>query len=215
MKKYLSIIVLVGLLSASGTQAKTDVYQQERDLHEQTQLLREGKYGSAAKKGALAGAAMGGYLGYKSRPEAPEANLAGAAYGGQMAGELAEAGMERASHAGKTVGKTIGGAGKGAIIGAAVAVALKAGLRQWQLKKINGILQDRTDVSDFKALSHEQAMLIVAAYKRNVPMMKRLIMNMPAFVNQRGVWQALAELFYNKKPSSSRVNDLKEIIKLS
>ncbi len=97
------------------------------------------------------------------------------------------------------------GAAVGSAAGTGIAAVSGAGLRMWQVRKINNTLKELTVLGGFEALSREQAMLFVAAYKRNIPMIKLLVNRLPDFVNRSGVWEALTQLFFNQKPTSSLV----------
>ena len=83
-------------------------------------------------------------------------------------------------------------------------------------EKINSILEKRTIFSSLWKLSLEQRILFEAAYQHNIAMMKLLIDYQPNFVDQIGVWKALTELYFNKKPTPGRIQRLKvEISKAS
>ena len=100
----------------------------------------------------------------------------------------------------------------GAMVGLGAGADLVHSMETWQQDKINNVLETRTSFTSLKKLPQEQATLIVAAYRRNLPMMKLLIDHQPEFVTQTGVWKALTELYFNKKPTSGRVQRLKEMV---
>ncbi len=76
-------------------------------------------------------------------------------------------------------------------------------------KKISSILEKRTIFSSVWELSLEQRILFESAYQHNIAMMKLLIEYQPNFVDQIGVWKALTELYFNKKPTPGRIQRLK------
>ena len=98
------------------------------------------------------------------------------------------------------------------MIGILAASSLIIDIQDSQLDRIDRVLEIRTSFTSLKELSREQAILIIATYRRNIPMMKLLINHQPEFVTQTGVWKALTELYFNQKPTSGRIQRLKEMI---
>lgn len=219
MKKVLSLLILAPLMTNHTTRAATPLSDEEA-LQEQTRFLQQGEQtplkeqlkeaARRAKYGAVAGGALGGLAGGKTYT--PE----------EVQGEI-ERQIEKIEALRKTVGSYATGAAVGAAAGAAtvaVQAAFKAGLRMWQVHKINQILREKTMLADFRTFPVGQAMFFVAAYKRNTTLMRQLI-NRSATVPgdpintllaQKGVWNALAELFYNKKPTKAMVERLKKLV---
>ena len=116
--------------------------------------------------------------------------------------------IHAASHSGGT------GKSTGATVGATTAAlkaAYRAGLPARQVDKINHVLQNRTNLDNFKLLPKRQAMLFIAAYKKDEPLLKRLVDELAdLFWEKRGVWNALAELFFDEPPTDMSVRRLKE-----
>ncbi len=211
MKKMISLFAVVGLLAHISAYA---VDLSEEELQEQTRLMQEGEGVGAALKQSGRGARTGAKWGA----------LAGSVVG--TVGGLSEADEKSgllipksAISGGYAVGGAGVGAGAGAAVGAAlgaarvaIPMALRSGLRMWQVRKINNVLQERTTLDGFATLPQGQAMLFVAAYKRNIPMVKLLVNRLSDFVNQEGVWKALTQLFFNETPTSARVKRLQKLI---
>ncbi len=205
MKKMISLFAVVGLLAHISAYA-ADL--SEAELQEQTRLMQEGERLDTARlrKGTAKGAAKGAFYGagiggiYKALPEEEDDPLSL-----ENKGDIA-IGVAGGAGAGAAVGAALGAAQ------VAISMALKSGLRMWQVRKINNVLKERTTLDGFATLPQGQAMLFVAAYKRNVPMVKLLVNRLSDFVNQEGVWKALTELFFNETPTSVRVKRLQKLI---
>ena len=202
MKKMISLLAVVGLLAHISAYALS-----EAELQEQTRLMQEGMAAGlrkGAQKGAAWGAGIGGLVGLAKAPGTYKSGTAEGLSGG-------------AEVAARVTATQVGiGAAAGAAVGSAVGTGIAAvsgpGLRMWQVRKINNALKDLTALGNFKKLPQEQAMLFVAAYKRNVPMTKLLVNRLPDFVNQQGIWKALTKLFFNETPTSARVKRLQKLI---
>lgn len=207
MKKSL-LFGAVLVLSAPFMAYAADISKEEKALQEHVEFMRGEKsfYREKAKKGAKIGAAAGAVMlgGVAiTHPKYMESGI-------QEEAKRKGYSKPMQSFAGVPKGVTVGALG-GAIIGSMWSIPIAQGLQWWQRRKIDGAVNEHLDVS-FKTMTKLQAMLVVAAYKRNVPLMKVLINRLPDFVNQKGVWQALTELFMNKKPTSARVKELKKLI---
>ncbi len=220
-KKMISLLAMSALLANISAYA-ADLSEEE--LQEQTRLMQEGEGFGATLKQSARGARTG--VKWGARAGAVVGVVGGAAtastpVGGDttyVIGAVQEALPVTVGVGGAVVGAAVG-AGAGAAVGGAlgaakvaISTALRAGLRMWQIRKINNVLQERTTLNSFATLPRGQAMLFVAAYKRNIPVMKRLIGRLSDFVNQEGVWKALTELFFNEKPTSARVQRLQKLI---
>jgi len=212
MKKRSFLGLVIGLLSMHFISYTVDMQEQEKELTERVEMLRGERpyYGQAIRKGAAYGALAGSLIG-----------AGGAATGeissqdSYMAGISGIAtGSKRAEKAGAVAGMGLLGAGGGALVGAMWSAPVAASLRWWQVRKISNALKNHTGLN-FKTMPKEQAMLLVAAYRHNIPMMKVLINRQPDFVHQNGVWQALTELFYNQKPTFIRLKQLQQMIQES
>lgn len=193
MKK--ALVIISGLLVAGLCHA-ANVSKEERALQQRTQELQQGGgYGKTALKGGVIGGATGVAV-----PTVGAGVLTGGMYAGMESVGSSGRGSGVFSTGFKEGATGIGSetvaasAGIGAMIGAAVAVARQAGINAWQLRKINNALNKHGVATPFRMLPPNQAMLLVAAYKRNLPMLKVLVEREAIFVNQPGVWNALAEL---------------------
>ena len=79
------------------------------------------------------------------------------------------------------------------------------------LYKIEKALALFTDLC-FKDLDLKSAMMVVAAYEHNILMMQKLAPKVSQFLNQDGVWQALAELFVKGEATNDVVAELKRSV---
>lgn len=208
MKKSFVLGAVIALC-AQSIMGSDNLSTQEKELEKQTEWLRGERSLTREHfaKGVGYGAATGAVLG-----------AGGAAVGAfnpddTLLGPVVKAlgGSKKAQKAASVAG--MGGYGSlgGAIIGAMWSIPIAQSLQWWQRRKINTAVNEHLG-SNFKAFTKPQAMLIVAAYKRNVPLMQLLIDRQPEFMNQDGVWQLLTELFYNQKPTKSRVKELQKMI---
>ena len=94
---------------------------------------------------------------------------------------------------------------------AALNVARNYALLQWQIRKISGVLNEYAQL-EFKSLPEEYALILVAAYKRNVPVLKSLVEIHEEFLSEKGIWKVITQLFYNQKPTKNRVKELQKMI---
>jgi len=179
--------------------------RKEQALREETRLLQEGYSKKDIAKQTVKGAALGatvlpaalgaGVMVYDDGLSA--ANIAAGALAGlDQTYDKKYRGIAPAVFAGT---------------GAALNVARNYALMMWQVKKISDALSRHTNF-EFKSLPIEQAMLVVAAYKRNVPLLKSVAEIQAEFMNEKGVWKVVTELFYNQRPTKSRVRELQRMI---
>ena len=186
MKKCLSIVIVI--LFTQNVAYAVRRSQKEERLRAQAEFLQEGTIPSLrdaargavrdAARGAVIGAGVGlGVAGYKT---------------GRASGSQPLSSQQRKGGREIVKGSAVAGASLGFIAG----MAKDEGLRRWQLYKIQLSISKYT-ILNFETLSQEQAMLMIAAYKRDISMMQELIKRQPLFVNKEGVWQALTEFFFN------------------
>ena len=208
MKKSLVLGAVIALC-AQSIMGSDNLSTQGKELEKQTEWLRGERSLTREHfaKGVGYGAATGAVLG-----------AGGAAVGAFNPDDtfseplMNELGFsKKAQKAASVAGMGVQGSLAGAITGAMWSMPIAQGLKWWQRRKINNAVNEHLDGS-FNTFTKPQAMLIVAAYKRNVPLMKLLIDRQPEFMNQDGVWQLLTQLFYNQKPTKSRVKELQKMI---
>ncbi len=87
----------------------------------------------------------------------------------------------------------------------------KAGINAYHRNNINNVLAKYTEYSDINKLNLAQAALIVAAYKGNLALVTQLSKQLPEFVAQSGVLEAVAVLLEKKKALKRDKNEV-EII---
>lgn len=231
MKKVLCIMVGLLVVTITNTQ---DISKSERALQKRERELRGGaryaarQYGETAAKGAAAGAVLALPLLTGAAAAGRENTIPGAIATGAgsalkaIPGQFRDVANEvRKDHSDKMENLLVTGlvATAGASIGAAIGVAIQAGINTLQLRRINNVLQ-KHNIIPFKQLSAEQAMLVIAAYQRKLSMLKVLTERESAFIDQPGVWDALAELAgtdvanFKSEIKNQRLNrDLRIIVK--
>lgn len=230
MKKVLCIMVGLLVVTITNTQ---DISKSERALQKRERELRGGaryaarQYGETAAKGAAAGAVLALPLLTGVAAAGRENTIPGAIATGAGSTLVAIPGqfIDIANEARKDNRDTdyFQGLGlvatAGASIGAAIGVAIQAGINTLQFRRINNVLQ-KHNITPFKQLSAEQAMLVIAAYQRKLSMLKVLTERESAFIDQPGVWDALAELAgtdvanFKSEIKNQRLNrDLRIIVK--
>jgi len=209
MKKSLLFGAVI-MLSVYGVVLPQELTKEEKKLIRQAEVLRaeRGSYRRNLAKGTAIGAAAGAALGA----------------GGVAAGEIDPdetfsapiakmlTGSKHAGKAGGILGMSVQGALGGAVAGAIWSIPYTATMQWWQRRKVSRIVNEHTGFN-FKTIPMRQALVFVAAYKRNVPLLQKLITEQSGFVLQSGVWKALTELFFNDYPVSSRVRKLQKMIK--
>lgn len=87
-----------------------------------------------------------------------------------------------------------------AIVWTPLRMAFAYGMRWWQVKRINNILQKYTSYN-FYTLPLPGAMLVLAAYRKDINAMRTLARKTTTFINKPGVWQALAHLYQGPERS--------------
>ncbi len=207
MKKSLLLGAVIALCSQSII-SSGNLSTQEKELEKQTEWLRGERSlkREHLAKGTAVGAATGAALLAGAAAVDPEYIDSG------LEEEVRRKGGSRAERSLAATPKALAvGASAGATIGAMWSLPIARGLQWWQRRKINNAVNEHLD-SNVKVLTKPQAMLVIAAYKRNLPMLKVLIDRQLEFVNQDGVWKLLTELFYNQKPIKSRVKELQKMI---
>lgn len=202
MKKQYSVLLLI---AAFGGMQAAELAKDPRyaKIKHAVDLLRENIYAPIAKN-ALSGAVLG----------------ASTASGGLMlAGPEKRAKVEEwylnrefyLPHENTDIAAYRIGIVGGALAGA-VAGAGKAELqRRYTIWRINTIL--RTTAYDFMKLPINEAIMVYAAYKHDLPAMHTALPQVQRFLKKRNVWQALAQLYFGAS-TPEHVSRLKEALEI-
>jgi hypothetical protein len=207
MKKSLLFGAVI-MLSVYGVVLPQELTKEEKKLIRQAEVLRaeRGSYRRNLAKGTAIGAATGAAMLGATAVIDPDYIESGFS---EMA---AQAGRSKQVQSLAAVPKGLAvGAYAGAGLGAIWSIPYTATMHWWQRRKVSRIVNEHTGL-DFKTIPMRQALVFVAAYKRNVPLLQKLITEQSGFVLQPGVWKALTELFFNDYPVSSRVRKLQKMI---
>ncbi len=98
----------------------------------------------------------------------------------------------------------------GAALGAALGATIGETKRRYALWKINSALRVHTTY-DFMKMPSNDAIMVVAAYQKNVPLMRKMMPQVHHFLKRKGGWEVLAQLYFGVS-SSEQVNKLKEAL---
>ncbi len=95
----------------------------------------------------------------------------------------------------------------GAAAGATAGAIKDQGTKYWIRYRINPILRKYT-LYTFQNLPRPEAALILAAHRKNLPLMKNLAPRLKRFIARKGVLQALTELYLKQAPNAENLADI-------
>lgn len=176
-------------------------------IQREVDLVRESRfiYGHAAKSAARGATVGAGTVGAGLLLVGPERREKVAALASSFdEGYISPANIDITAY---RVG-ILGGALAGAVAGAGKTEIQ----RRYTIWRINAALN--TTAYDFMALPTNEAVMVMAAYKRNLPVMHTVMPYVAKFLKKRGVWHALAQLYFGAS-TAEHVNRLKEALELS
>ncbi len=85
------------------------------------------------------------------------------------------------------------------IVGGAIFGAVRSELyRRYIFSVINHVFTQYTTGYNFRKLPIDEAIMVMAAYKKNAFMMRKLKPFMHHFLEKQGVWEVLAQLYFRK-----------------
>lgn len=211
MKKLLVMLFFIAVTSsyAETTLENDPAYKKAK---KNVELLRQ-NFITYAKKSALKwggyGATLGGLWGMRG----------GLEWTGEQLEKIERTGQRptRSTKRSLATAGIIGGAGegafKGAAVGAVVGTTLAEAKRRYTIWYINDSLSYpfRTKYN-FLTMPLDQAIMVYAAYQQNLSLMKKMKPQMEQFLEERGVWAALAELYFSQLPVSANVEKLKKLL---
>ncbi len=97
-----------------------------------------------------------------------------------------------------------------AIVGGALGAVYAKYKKENTIKKINTLLRAYTNYSLFQDLSFEQSALLYAAYVQDIEKLTTIAKEMPAFLNEQGIFNVVTSLFFNQHATYDLMNELKE-----
>jgi hypothetical protein len=191
MKKYLSILCIMLLgsiinnLSAMESARLQEGYTRSKRVVESLQ-------GAALRRAAIQGALLGGVAG------------AGAGFVGiTVDPQLAQTWPQIAG--------ALGGSIVGAGVGAGVSMVNALAKSTFMLWKINQVLHVYTSYT-FKNLPIDPAVMVLAAYRKNIKLMQYVAPQVQSFLNEQGVWEALAHLYFGLPPTPKLIAILQKMV---
>ncbi len=101
-----------------------------------------------------------------------------------------------------------------AAIGAGVGALYSKGKKHYILSKLNSLLRAYTDYSSFQSLTFAQSALLYAAYMQDLDQLKQLAQKNSDFLNEKGIFNVITSLFYNKHATHDLMAALKEHLKI-
>ncbi len=201
MKKHLFLFFLIFGLeaqSAAMQALETDsAYIKAKDavflLKTYSVAMRQGAQ-QGAQYGAIAGAIYGGIYGFTDAPEMIDAHIA------QGLPPLTNLIFITWISTFALVLSAIG-AVLGATFGASFNLG-KAGKLRFVLGKINNALSHTR--YNFMTMPMNEAIMVYAVYQKNLLLMKKMKSPMHDFLNEKGVWEALTQLYFGIVTSENR-----------
>ncbi len=79
-------------------------------------------------------------------------------------------------------------------LGAALGASINAGKRKYTLWKINNALSHTR--YNFMTMPMNEAIMVYAAYQKKLPLIKKMKSPMHDFLNEKGIWEALTQLYF-------------------
>lgn len=199
------ILSLLIIFSSVYTQSP-DLSKTDKNLINTVKILR-GERSVLKSKALVIGAGVGSAVGLAAMsPQIldPEAEI-------QLYREAGERRDQYLLDLGEKVGivgvpSAIAGAGAGAIY--------SKFKKHYILSKLNAFLRAYTNYSSFESLSLPQSVLIYAAYLQDFTQLASLAKAMPAFLNEKGIFNIITSLYFGQHATYDLLNELKKRLDL-